>query len=448
MTRQPGESRIPQRLLVHDQARLDDVTIKHDRVRALLEQHGADALLLQTPANIAWLTAGADLHRCAADPCTTSLFITRDARLFATNAVDSAQIFEREAFGLGFQLKQREWFQPHSELIDDLCRGRSVLSDRHVPGTIDLRDQIAKLRLPLTELEVKRLRLLSRMAVHAVEATAHHLRPGVTEAEVAGEISHRLLKRTIGVAQIQVCADGRNARYRHWTFGEHSIQHFAVLSCVARRWGLHVGVTRTVCLNSVPEHLWKAYQHAALVHATGLFFSRDQAVLGEVWKKVQRIYEKFGMRNEWQLADQASVIGYQLCETRVAPGAQFTLNAPVPVFWHPSVGPALMGDTVLCRESVNEQLTKSDSWPQIPVKVKGREVRCPGILLLKDFGDAAGTTAAAERPASPEVECPDHPDEDSPLPVESVWEMPASPNLLQWNEDEDQEAWSERSVAD
>jgi len=101
---------------------------------------------------------------------------------------------------------------------------------------------------------------------------------------------------------------------------------------------------------------------------------------------------------------------------------------------------------VLCRENVNEQLTKSDSWPQIPVKVKGREVRCPGILLLKDFDAAATATTGAKLPVSPEVECPDHPDEDSPLPIESVWEMPASSDSLRWSEDE--EAWSERSVAD
>ena len=241
----------PRRLLVQDVARLEDVCLKHERVRHLLESANADAMLLQDPANIAWFTAGADLFRCASEVCSTSVFITADARLFATNSVDSAQIFEREAFGLGFQLKQREWFQPHEALVSDLCRGRKVLSDRGQEGTVAAGDQIRQLRLPLSQLEVDRIRLLSKVAVHAVEATAHHLRPNVTESEIAGEVSHRLLKRTVAAARIQVCADGRNERYRHWTFGEQRIRDYAVVSCVARRWGLHVGVTRTVCLNSV-----------------------------------------------------------------------------------------------------------------------------------------------------------------------------------------------------
>lgn len=424
-----------QRLLVQDTARLEDVQLKHQRVRCLLDSADADAVLLQDPANIAWLTAGADLFRCGSHECATSVFVTREARLFATNSVDSAQLFEREAFGLGFQLKQREWFQPHSELITDLCRGRRVISDRGHEDTTAAPDLIRAIRLPLTELEVQRLRRLSTLAVHAVEATAHHVRKGVTESEVAGELSHRLLKRTVAAARIQVCADGRNERYRHWTFGEQAIENSAVISCVARRWGLHVGLARTVCLNSVPDQLWSAYQNAALVHATGIFFSRDKRVLGDVWKKVQRIYEKFGVGNEWQLADQADVVGYSGREVQLVPGSEFALQAPAPVYWHPSVGPAMIGDTVLCRESANELLTASASWPQLPVRIKGREVLCPGLLLLKN-------SETEEK----SVQVPDHPDEDQPSPLESVWEMKVPREIIAWKDDT--AAWSKESVAE
>ncbi len=424
-----------QRLLVQDAARLEDVRLKHQRIRCLLDSADADAILLQDPANIAWFTAGADLFRCGSQDCATSLFVTREARLFATNSVDSAQIFEREAFGLGFQLKQREWFQPHSELITDLCRGRRVISDRGHEDTPATPDLIRAIRLPLTELEVQRLRLLSALAVHAVEATAHHVRKGVTESEVAGELSHRLLKRTVAATRIQVCADGRNERYRHWTFGEQPIENYAVISCVARRWGLHVGLARTVCLNSVPEKLWAAYQKAALVHATGIFFSRDKSVLGDVWKKVLRIYEKFGVGNEWQLADQADVVGYSGREIQLVPRSEFVLQAPAPVYWHPSVGPAMIGDTVLCREAANEFLTASASWPQIPVQIKGREILCPSILLLKNAENAERS-----------VEVLDHPGEDQPSPLESVWEMKVPREISAWSDDS--AVWSEESVAE
>ncbi len=410
------------RLLVQDVARLQDVELKHERVRQLLKATGSDALLLQNPENIAWFTAGVDRFRCASESCTTSLFVTPEARLFATNSIDSAQIFEREAFGLGFQLKQREWFQPHYDLVSDLCRGRTVLCDRGINGAKCAANAVQSIRLPLTELEVVRMRLLSRIAVHAVEATGHHLRRGVTESEVAGEVSHRLLKRTVAAVRIQVCADGRNERYRHWTFGEQAIENFAAISCVARRWGLHVGVTRTVCLENVPAELWRVFQRAMLVHATGIFFARHQQTLDDVWKKVHRIYEKFDLANEWQRADQADVIGYSSSECQLTPHSSYQLQAPAPVFWHPSVGPAMLGDTVLLHNSSNEQLTMSSSWPQVPVLVKGREILCPGILRVQPAG-ARGEASEMEKAAASLFDCPEPPQEDGSPRVESVWDM-------------------------
>ncbi|MEQ9410151.1 MAG: M24 family metallopeptidase [Fuerstiella sp.] len=428
-----GRPQHEKRLLIQDKARQQDVEVKHERVRGLLKALDADGLLLQDPASIAWFTAGADLNRCASEDCNTSIFVTPEARLFATNAVDSAQIFEREAFALGFQLKQREWFQPHRQLVSDLCRGRQVISDRGVPDTRCARRSVRQLRLPLTALEAERLRMLSHVAVHAVEATGHHLRKGMTEAEVAGEVSHRLLKRTVAATRIHVCADGRNERYRHWTFGEKPIERFAVISCVARRWGLHVGVTRTICLDEVPDALLQAYQKAVMVHATGLFFSRAGQTLGDIWKKVHRIYEKFGMADEWRLADQASVVGFSASECPLTPESGYEIAAPSPIFWHPSVGPAMVGDTLLCLESSNEQLTLSASWPQISVRVKGREVTCPGILLIPaESSPRTPESGSADVHRVQSLECPNHPAEDTPSPVESAWEMRVPSQAIDW----------------
>ena len=372
------------RCLILDKQRLTDVDEKHARVRKLLAASGADALLLQDHANIAWFTAGADPARCMAEGCQTSLFVTDDARLFATNAVDSAQLFEREAFGLGFQLKQREWFQPHGALVEDLCRGRKVVSDSGFEGTRSVAKDVVQLRLPLTDLEVDRIRRLSKVLVHAVEISAGHIRPGVTEASVAGELSHRLIRRTVTPVRIQVCADGRNMRYRHWSYSEDPIESYATVSCVAKRWGLHVAVSRTVCLNQVPEELWAAHQKAVLMHATGMYFSRTGRQLKEIWPKVRRIYDKFGMSTEWQLADQAEIIGYRAMEHQLTPDSEYELQAPAAMYWHPGVNAALTGDTILVMPGGCEIVTRSAVWPQLRVQVKGHDVSCCGLLPIRD----------------------------------------------------------------
>jgi len=442
-----SDEAVRRRCLVLDKHRLADVDEKHARVRTLLEATGADALLLQDHANIAWFTAGADPARCTMEGCQTSLFVTDDARLFATNAVDSAQLFEREAFGLGFQLKQREWFQPHAALVEDLCRGRKVVSDSGVEGTRNVVKDIVRLRQPLTDLEVDRIRRLSKVLVHAVEISAGHIRPGVSEASVAGELSHRLIRRTVTPVRIQVCADGRNIRYRHWSYSEDPIESYATVSCIAKRWGLHVAVSRTVCLNQVPEELWEAHKKAVLIHATGMYFSRTGQKLKDVWPKVRRIYDKLGMPTEWQLADQAEIIGYRAMEHQLTPDSEYELQAPTAMYWHPGIEAALPGDTILIMPGGCEIVTKSSVWPQLRVQVKGHDVSCCGLLLIRDE-KTAETSERDDAAKTPGVfaglELPD--DDSDGSRMDSIWELDMSSHQSVFDESESE--YSEESVLD
>ena len=133
------------------------------------------------------------------------------------------------------------------------------------------------------------------------------------------------------------------------------------------------------------------------------------------------------MDNEWQLSDQADVIGYSSSECQLTPNSEFPLQAPTALFWHASVGPALVGDTILLHDSSNEQLTRSSSWPHVAVQVKGREVLCPGILRVRNSATASTEahveTSLTEKATASLFDCPELPHEDGPSRVESVWEL-------------------------
>lgn len=409
-----------QRVLNADELRAADVQLKQERVARLLERLNCDALLLQKPSNFSWFTAGGNIGRAACE-AAAAVFVTPEARLVITNNVDAPQLFERELFGLGFQVKQREWHESHPTLVTDLIRGRRVLSDCGYPGTTNAEQEIRKLRMQLTELECTRLRRLSRVAVHAVEATGRTVEAGRTESEIAGEVAHRLMNRTVQPELLRVCADGRSERFRHWTYGSDPVRKFASISCVAKRWGLCVAVSRTVSLEPVPKVLQDAHRKAMLMHATGMFFSRNGAVVSDVWKKVQRIYEKFGLPNEWRLADQAHVTAFEAREFPITPHTDFELRAPMAVHWHPSVGPATLGDTVLVQPQEVEFLTHAREWPQLTVEIKGHPVQCPDILSVPD-----GTVVENHDTLFDEDEV--RPvrllfDKDTGPSMDSVWEM-------------------------
>lgn len=360
--------------------RANDIDLKHERVAQFLKEHRLAALLLQRPSNLAWFTSGADFTRHGSSETTASLFVLPEARVILTSNVQSAQLFENALAGHGFQLKERPWHEPHSVLVDDVCRGRQVGSDTGVGRTTDVSAKLLDLRLPLNLLECERLRELGLHVAHAVEATARNFEHGITEAEIAAQLAHRLLKHRVLPERIQVCADGISSRFRHWTPSSEPVERFCSLTAIGRRDGLSVGVTRTVCFGEVPEELRASYLIALVTQATGMYFSQANWTIRETWKRVARIYEKFGHADEWEFADQAEVTGYQPCEVRVTPNSDFVLRAGMAMYWHPSVGPANIGDTMLIGPSGLEVLTPTEQWPMAKVDVKGAPILRPDIL--------------------------------------------------------------------
>jgi Xaa-Pro aminopeptidase len=378
-----------------DPVRTADIERKHRLVREFLESHRYDALLLQKPSNFAWFTGGADCVLAGASASAAALFITSDARVLVTTNVDSAQFFDYELSSLGFQLKERPWHEPRHLLLDDLCRGRTVAGDGAYGSTDDASVYVSRMRSPLTVLDCERLREIARSVAHAIEATARHLRPGRTEAEVAGELAHRLMKRQVVPERIQVSGDGQRKRYRQWTYGTEPIERYCVISAIGRGGGLCAGASRTVSFGEPPSELREAHQHVVLLQATGMHFSRADWEVYEVWNRVQRIYEKFGHGDEWRLAPQAEVIGYEPAELAIVPRSEFQLAARTAIHWHPSVGPAASGDTVLITERGPELLTPTENWPKLTVQIKGVELARPDILRLDQMGETGADSVLA-----------------------------------------------------
>jgi Xaa-Pro aminopeptidase len=396
---QPGHPLSSGEFDIADPDRSEDVDRKQAQVVAFLARRRYDALLIRQPCNFAWFTSGAECPRHAGGEPAAAVFVTPEARVLVSNNIDSGQLFDRQLGGLGFQLKQRPWHEGRIGLLDDLCRGRNVASDSAWPGAADESVEIAALRLPLTALECERMRKLGGIAAHAVEATARHIEPGQTEADIAGHLAHRVVRHEALPLHLRAVADGRGLAYRHWNFGSQPLHRWCFLSATVSRWGLCCTATRSVVFGSPPAELLIAFQQAGMLEATGMFFSQAGVPLSSVWQKVHRIYEKQGIGEEWQVADQADVVGFRPSEVQLVPTSAFTLLPRMALHWHPTVGPAQVGDTVLVTDEGFELITPATDWPTLFVSVKGKPVHLPDILV-REAGASSGA-AAAVPPAAP-----------------------------------------------
>lgn len=364
-----------------DLERMTEVARRHQAIGNFLRDEGYSALLLQNPANIAWLTAGNQPSRCGASSLA-SLFVTPDARVIVCNNAETSLYCEHLAAGLGFQLKERSWTEPRSSMLADLCRGRKVASDSCLSGTTDVGLHVQGMRLPLSEYDLNRLRQAGKLVAHAVEATGRGLTAGRTEADIAGELAHRLVRHGATPERLQIWGDGRGKRFRQWNYADNPVHQSCTLSAVARFEGLYVGAARTVTFGDPSPEILDAFEKAALVTATGMYFSQSGWELFEVWQRVKRIYEKCGAGEEWRLAEQADVVEFEYGAIPLMPTSEFRLFPGVPIFWHPSVEMVGMGEAVLATERGAEWLTPCTDWPKVPITVKGTPVEVPGILIV------------------------------------------------------------------
>ena len=379
---------------IFDPDRAARVQARQGRVAALLEDRGLDAALLTAPANLAWITCGADLTGGATgggETPSTAVFLTRQSRVLICADADSPHLFDRELPGLGFQLKQRPWRRPRGELLADVCRGRAVGADRpRAPSEppdgdpTDLRAALAGLRAVPDAAEATALTELGADVAHAVEAVCRGATAGRTEADLAGEIAHRLYRRGVVPVRVWAAGDGRADDQPHYTFDRRPALTRVTLRAVGRRGGLHAHCGRTAAFGALPaadrDALTAAHARAALIQAAGLHFSRAGAAWPEVWAKVARIYEKTGPANDWEPAPVAVRTGFAPAEELLGPDADRTLTAGTPLVWQPRVGPAAPCDTALVSpDGPAAAVTGMEDWPRVTVAVAGRPHRRPGV---------------------------------------------------------------------
>ncbi len=365
-------------------SRRDDIEEKHQRVRDFLDATGQDAVVLGLSDSVAWFTSGGDLGQMlGSDQSSILLYISRTSRAVVADNVQSSRVFEEELAGLGFQLKERPWYDDPHQLIAELCHNKRVATDLGQTGYSLLRresDALFNLRRRLTTIERQRLRELGKTLSTAVEATCRNFLPGEREADVAGHLAHRLIREGVVPVDLRVASDDRLGRFRQPTFKASPIRKRATIAVTGRRHGLCASITRTVAFGKVEREFRENHSLATMVDATCIYFSRPQQVISEVFRRAKRIYEKFDHPHEWTLDYQGSLIGYSPREVVLRPDSSLVLDSHMALAWSPSVGSARTEDTVIIDTRGYEVVTKMVDWPQIEVAVKGYVIPRPGIL--------------------------------------------------------------------
>jgi Xaa-Pro aminopeptidase len=371
----------PDASLTAPQDRRADIESKQARVVNLLKDVGCDGLLVLQEENFSWLTGGGSARGIVDPAGMPGLYFNTDGRWLLCANVDTQRLFDEEIDGLGFQLKEWPWHWGRAQLLADICEGRAVACDEPLGSCKVVAAPLLERRLIITEYERACYGALGQIVSHALEATGRTVVPGETEREVAGQLSHRLMHRGATPLTISVFADGRSRAYRQAGFTATPIQHYAVLTIAARKYGLCARASRTVVFGQPDANLRREHDAVCKVSATYVAGSWPDSVPRQILASGQRIYQLAGAEHEWTLCPQGHLTGRSVSEVALTPRNEELLLNHSAVTWHASVGAAVSCDTFLISEAGPLFITAAENWPLKRIRIQGAEFVRPDLLV-------------------------------------------------------------------
>jgi Xaa-Pro dipeptidase len=337
-------------------------------VRAYLEQHELGGLLLGTLANFAWLTGGGSNRvGMATDVGGASLLVTLDGCYLVTDEIEAPRLLEEELTGLDIRPLVYPWHQP--DLLGRVkeVTGGHVASDWSVPGMVSLPGEFAVVRWSLTGEEVERYRWVGKHAGIAMTHALFHLRPGLTEQQLAAMLAEVLLGFGLQPTALLVAADERIARYRHPLPTERRLERAALLVVGARRWGLTASLTRLVHFGEPDAELRRRHAAVTAIDAVFIRGTRSGAVVGDVVRAGIEAYAAHGFPNEWRQLHQGGPTGYVGREFRAMPETRHLVRDRQAFAWNPSIAGTKSEDTILVSTAGSEVLTQTPDLPQVQI---------------------------------------------------------------------------------
>jgi Xaa-Pro aminopeptidase len=358
--------------------------IKQDRIRALLERHKLDGLLLRRVTNFSWATCGASACvNLAESNAEASLLITHTGRHLITNNIEAARLAREEKLDTDWEFHFTPWYEDQQVTIDALVRGLKLSGDSCGAGGLDLSRELSHLRANLTAEEGSRFRELGRLCAEAMDAAIRAVRPGQREHEIAGRLALECEQRGMQVTVNLVASDERVFAFRHPLPTDKRLERYAMLILCARKWGLVGSITRLVHFGRLPDELQRKAEAVRSVDAAFMAATEPGATLGKIFLEAVRAYASEGFPDEWQRHHQGGLGGYLPREILASPDSDIPVQAGQVLAWNPSITGVKSEDTILVKENENEVLTAIPGWPMQEVHTAGQTLFRPAILEVE-----------------------------------------------------------------
>ncbi|WP_345800554.1 M24 family metallopeptidase [Microbacterium sp. AZCO] len=321
-----------------------DRAVKQSRIRRVLEESAAEALVLTSHEAVSWYLEGIRSHVSLAGPPVAAVRVDAEGDTIFVAANEADRLIAEELLPEDAALVRRvPWITPPAEAAGPALGEASV-----APG-------LRAARASLLPAERERYRALGRDAAEAMTDVASSLTPPSTERQAAAALAGALVER--GIDPLVILAAGTSRLgHRHPLPTDAPLGRRAMLVVCGRRHGLIANLTRWVGDDADDAILD--------VEATFFAASRPGARLDEVFEAGTAAYSTAGFDpDEWQRHHQGGPTGYAGRDPRATPATTDLVQEHQAFAWNPSAPGVKVEDTVLVSSAGVEVLTLDPRWP-------------------------------------------------------------------------------------
>jgi Xaa-Pro aminopeptidase len=361
---------------------MDELAAKRRRLLEWMENRDLEAVYLTRISNFAWFTGGLEpVVMLSSDRAEAGLLITPEKSYVVCNNIEGVRLRDEDRMEeQGYTFHISPWHEGSPE-FRSLVHGMRWAADWPLPDCRDLSTEISRLRFELLPEEVDRYRQLGSATGMALEEAARQVRPGMSEMEIAGRLAAGAMQRGVTPTMLLVGADDRVFHFRHPIPTSRAVQNYILLAICARRWGLVASATRLVHFGPLPSELQQKQEACGYVDAAFNLATIVGAALSDIFSRGAEAYARMGFPEQWKMHNQGGSAGYESRDYEGTPNCPETVQAEQGFAWNPSITGVKSEDTVVVHSSGIEFLTSTGKWPVIRVRVNGRELERPAILV-------------------------------------------------------------------
>lgn len=360
--------------------RFKDFSDKCLILRKILSAKGADALVINNQNHFSWLTGGRAFIGIASTGACATLIVTMDQVYLVAENIEAHRLFQ-EQLGQNPQICVVEypWYcaDERQKQIDQIVKGKKVVTENEIA------DELFKARTVLSPSDIARYRKICKTTAQQLEATCRTLKAGMTEYEVAGELSHRLWANNLEPITLLIGFDERAVQNRHPVPVGAVLKNYALIAVCARQNGLIASATRLVSLTRDPV-MMERQKAAGYVDAVLCANTIRGADLADVFQKGCDAYAEKGFQGEWNYHHQGGLTGFMPREQKAISTAHHIIRTGEAYGWNPTVQGAKSENTILVTENGFENLTYTGQYSYLQYDIDGQRVKTENILVLDE----------------------------------------------------------------